>query len=345
MVKDEPGELARLFVAAGDLDVNLKTFASNNVLGRPSGLVDLFVQPAVRDALVEGLSGLGSTSEREGVSGRVRLPVVTPALVIAIDGPAGSGKSSVSREVASRLGLAYLDTGGDVPRRHLGRPGQRIDPDDTDAVAALMAGEAAPAIESGTDPAEPFIRVDGVDVAEAIRGELVTSAVSAVSAVATVRQGMVDLQREHAHASSGIVVEGRDIGSVVLPQADIKVFLTADSSVRAQRRAAEVNEDDPDRCRRPKTHSRPGRERHHASHFSLAPAEGSIEIDTTNLTFDDVVDAVISWCGTHQKAGERCLLLSPRMPATWWVLCSDRLTGSPRSTSMRSHRADRVLIL
>ena len=119
-----------------------------------------------------------------------------------------------------------------------------INPEDTDAVAALMTGDAAPAIESGPDPAEPFIRVDGVDVAEAIRGELVTSAVSAVSAVGAVRQGMVDLQREHSHASSGIVVEGRDIGSVVLPQADIKVFLTADPSVRAQRRAAEVNVDD-----------------------------------------------------------------------------------------------------
>ena len=150
------------------------------------------------------------------------MPVVTPALVIAVDGPAGSGKSSVSRAVASRLGLAYLDTGAMYRAATWVVLDRGIDPDDTDAVAGLMTGDAAPAIESGTDPAEPFIRVDGVDVAEAIRGELVTSAVSAVSAVGAVRQGMVDRQREHAHASSGIVVEGRDIGSVVLPQADVK---------------------------------------------------------------------------------------------------------------------------
>ena len=225
------------------------------------------------------------------------MPVVTPALVIAIDGPAGSGKSSVSRAVASRLGLAYLDTGAMYRAATWVVLDRGIDPVDTDAVAALMTGDAAPAIESGTDPAEPFIRVDGVDVAEAIRGELVTSAVSAVSAVGAVRQGMVDLQREHAHAhaSSGIVVEGRDIGSVVLPQADVKVFLTADPSVRAQRRAAEVNvgdtglvtaTEDALRARDAKDTTR--------AISPLAPAEGSIEIDTTNLTFDDVVDAVIS---------------------------------------------------
>ncbi len=167
-----------------------------------------------------------------------------------------------------------------------------INPEDTDAVAALMTGDAAPAIESGTDPAEPFIRVDGVDVAEAIRGELVTSAVSAVGAV---RQGMVDLQREHAHASSGIVVEGRDIGSVVLPQADIKVFLTADPSVRAQRRAAEVNVDDAGSVSATEDALRARDAKDTTRAISpLAPAEGSIEIDTTNLTFDDVVDAVIS---------------------------------------------------
>jgi len=158
-----------------------------------------------------------------------------------------------------------------------------------------MTGDAVPAIESGTDPAEPFIRVDGVDVAEEIRGELVTSAVSAVSAVGAVRQGMVDLQREHARASSGIVVEGRDIGSVVLPQADIKVFLTADPSVRAQRRAAEVNVDDAGSVSATEDALRVRDEKDTTRAISpLAPAEGSIEIDTTHLTFDDVVDAVIS---------------------------------------------------
>ncbi|MED6331328.1 MAG: (d)CMP kinase [Actinomycetota bacterium] len=229
------------------------------------------------------------------MSARVRLPVVTPALVIAIDGPAGSGKSSVSREVASRLGLAYLDTGAMYRAATWVVLDRGIDPEDTDAVAALMTGDAAPAIESGTDPAEPFICVDGVDVAEAIRGELVTSAVSAVSAVGAVRQGMVDLQREHAHASSGIVVEGRDIGSVVLPQADVKVFLTADPGVRAQRRAAEVNVKDAGSVSATEDALRARDAKDTTRAISpLAPAEGSIEIDTTNLTFDDVVDAVIS---------------------------------------------------
>ena len=229
------------------------------------------------------------------MSARVRLPVVNPALVIAIDGPAGSGKSSISRAVASRLGLAYLDTGAMYRAATWVVLDRGIDPDDTDAVAALMTGDAAPAIESGTDPAEPFIRVDGVDVAEAIRGQLVTSAVSAVSAVGAVRQGMVDLQREHAHASSGIVVEGRDIGSVVLPQADVKVFLTADPSVRAQRRAAEVNVEDAGLVSATEDALRARDAKDTTRAISpLAPAEGSIEIDTTNLTFDDVVDAVIS---------------------------------------------------
>ena len=240
-------------------------------------------------------SGPGSTSERREVSVRVRLPVVTPALVIAIDGPAGSGKSSVSREVASRLGLAYLDTGAMYRAATWAVLDRGIDPDDTDAVAVLVTGDAAPSIESGTDPAEPFIRVDGVDVAEAIRGELVTSAVSAVSAVGAVRQGMVDLQREHALASSGIVVEGRDIGSVVLPQADSKVFLTADPSVRAQRRAAEVNVDDAGSVSATEDALRARDAKDTTRAISpLAPADGSIEIDTTHLTFDDVVDAVIS---------------------------------------------------
>ena len=118
---------------------------------------------------------------------------------------------------------------------------------------------------------------------------------SAVSAVGAVRQGMVDLQREHAHASSGIVVEGRDIGSVVLPQADVKVFLTADPSVRAQRRAAEVNVEDAGLVSATEDALRARDAKDTTRAISpLAPAEGSIEIDTTNLTFDDVVDAVIS---------------------------------------------------
>lgn len=162
------------------------------------------------------------------------------ALTVAVDGSAGSGKSSVSRGVAAELGMRYLDTGAMYRAATLWMLRAGIDVED----AAAVAGRAGdPVIESTTDPAAPAIALDGQDVSTEIRTPDVTGAVSAVSAVPQVRTRMVQMQREAVAVSvasgEGIIVEGRDIGTVVLPEADLKVFLVADPQVRAQRRAAE----------------------------------------------------------------------------------------------------------
>ena len=162
------------------------------------------------------------------------------AVTVAVDGSAGSGKSSVSRGVARALGMRYLDTGAMYRAATLWMLRAGVDVADPVAVAG-RAGE--PRIESTTDPAAPAIALDGVDVSAEIRTPEVTGAVSAVSAVPAVRSRMVQMQRDAVAGAvatgEGIVVEGRDIGTVVLPEANLKVFLVADPIVRAQRRAAE----------------------------------------------------------------------------------------------------------
>ncbi|MFI0433590.1 MAG: (d)CMP kinase [Candidatus Nanopelagicales bacterium] len=160
--------------------------------------------------------------------------------VVAVDGSAGSGKSSVSRGVADRLQMQYLDTGAMYRAATLWLLDHGVDVADAAAVAA-QAG--AIVIECGTNPLAPTIALAGRDVAAEIRSPRVTAAVSSVSAVQQLRERMVVLQRQAVDAArtagSGIIVEGRDIGTVVLPDADLKVFLVADPQVRAQRRAAE----------------------------------------------------------------------------------------------------------
>ncbi len=160
--------------------------------------------------------------------------------VVAVDGPTGSGKSSVCRGVADRLGYRYLDTGAMYRAMTWAILRAGIDPADDGAVAGFAG---IPTIASGTNPQAPTIEVDGIDVSDPIRTSEITGAVSAVSAVPSVRDRLVALQRSHVELAeregSGIVVEGRDIGSVVLPSADLKVFLTANPEIRALRRARE----------------------------------------------------------------------------------------------------------
>ena len=158
------------------------------------------------------------------------------ALVVAIDGPSGSGKSTVARGVAEALGLRYLDTGAMYRAVAWSALERRTPPDDDEAIAAV--GESA-VIAISTDAAPARVSVDGTDVTTAIRSAEVTAAVSAVSAVGRVRSAMVARQRALIGAG-GIVVEGRDIGTTVAPDADVKVFLTADEKVRAARRGAEL---------------------------------------------------------------------------------------------------------
>ncbi|MGV0809329.1 (d)CMP kinase [Mycolicibacterium setense] len=155
------------------------------------------------------------------------------SLVVAVDGPAGTGKSSVSRGLAQALGASYLDTGAMYRIVTLAVLRAGVDLDDAVAVGAV-ASKAV--IGVGTDPGEDRAYLAGEDVSDEIRGDEVTRAVSAVSAVPAVRARLVDLQRELASTGGRVVVEGRDIGTVVLPKADVKIFLTASAEERARRR-------------------------------------------------------------------------------------------------------------
>ncbi|WP_343600913.1 (d)CMP kinase [Mycobacterium sp.] len=154
-------------------------------------------------------------------------------VVVAVDGPAGTGKSSVSKQLARALGARYLDTGAMYRIVTLAVLRAGIEP--TDEIAVATAAETA-RLSVGCDPDVDHYRLDGQDVSAEIRGDEVTRAVSAVSSVPAVRRRLVGLQRELAARSPRVVVEGRDIGTVVLPDADVKVFLTASAETRARRR-------------------------------------------------------------------------------------------------------------
>lgn len=154
-------------------------------------------------------------------------------VVIAVDGPAGTGKSSVSRGLARTLGARYLDTGAMYRIVTLAVLRAGTDLGDTPAVES--AATDVP-LSVGYDPDEDRAYLDAEDVSTEIRGDAVTKAVSAVSAVPAVRARLVGLQRELAAGPGSVVVEGRDIGTVVLPGADVKIFLTASAEERARRR-------------------------------------------------------------------------------------------------------------
>ena len=154
-------------------------------------------------------------------------------VVIAIDGPAGTGKSSVSRGLARTLHARYLDTGAMYRIVTLAVLRAGLDPADQAAVGAAAAGVK---LSIGFDPDEDRSYLDGEDVSSEIRGDEVTRAVSAVSSVPAVRTRLVELQRSLAEGPGSVVVEGRDIGTVVLPGADVKIFLTASAETRARRR-------------------------------------------------------------------------------------------------------------
>ena len=214
---------------------------------------------------------------------------VTPAdIVVAVDGTSGSGKSSTSRGVAARLRLRYLDTGAQFRAMTWWMLGQGVDVHDAEAVAA-RAGE--PTIVSGTDPLHPTISVDGVDVSVQIRLDDVNAAVSPVSVVPAVRARLLELQRD-VIGDGGIVVEGRDIGSVVAPDAQVKVYITADPGARAKRRAAEAGGTDVEATEA----SLLARDRIDSGRATapLVRADGAIHIDTTAYTLDQVIDQVVA---------------------------------------------------
>jgi len=183
----------------------------------------------------KGAARLGWPFPSRRLSGSAVPPPATK--VIALDGPSGSGKSTVARGVAQALGWRYVDTGATYRAATLAvlRAGTELT--DADAVTDVV-GTAA--IDVSTDPAAAGVRLDGEDVTALVRGPEVTAAVSAVSAVPAVRTRLVDLQRRLA-GEAGAVLEGRDIGTAVFPDAPVKVFLDASADVRAARRAGDTD--------------------------------------------------------------------------------------------------------
>ncbi len=214
------------------------------------------------------------------------------AVIVAIDGPSGTGKSSTSKAVAARLGLSYLDTGAQYRAMTWWMISNGVDV--TDAVAVATAA-GKPVLVSGTDPDRPTITVDGTDAAGPIRTQDVTSRVSAVSAVPEVRAVVTELQRSiSAAAPNGIVVEGRDIGTTVLPDADVKIFLTASPEARAARRSGELTGKEAADV----ATTRDALIKRDAADSSrktspLAKAADAVEIDTTDLTLQQVVERVV----------------------------------------------------
>ncbi len=209
-------------------------------------------------------------------------------LVVAIDGPSGSGKSSTSRGVADRLSLAYLDTGAMYRAMTWALLERGVDLQDPEAIAKAAEDVR---LTSGTDPLDPTIHVDGTDVADPIRSEEVTGSVSLVAAVPSVREMLVELQREIIAASDGIVVEGRDIGSTVAPDAPIKIYLVADPAARAARRAAETGASDTAAtelalARRDEIDS-------NRAASPLAKADDAVVVDGTHLTLEEVIETIV----------------------------------------------------
>jgi cytidylate kinase len=205
--------------------------------------------------------------------------------VIAIDGPGGSGKSTVARHLAERLGLGYLDTGAMYRAVAFAALRRGIDPSDTEPVAHLVGALELEMSDAG-------VVVDGVDATIEIRGPEVTRAVSLVAANPAVRAELRSRQREWAVGRSGAVVEGRDIGTVVFPDADLKVFLTARADVRAERRSQEVSDLDyetvaADLARRDTLDE--GRE-----DSPLAQADDALVLDTSGMSIEEVVASLVA---------------------------------------------------
>ncbi|RBY81438.1 (d)CMP kinase [Blastococcus sp. TF02-09] len=222
---------------------------------------------------------------------------------VTLDGPSGTGKSSVARGVARQLGAAYLDTGAMYRAATVAVLDAGVDPQDAEAVARTVA---AARIVVGTEAGSERVEVDGVDVAARIRGAEVTRWVSAVSAVPAVRRQLVAQQRELAGAADAVVVEGRDIGTVVLPDATLKVYLTAAPEIRAQRRAGQLGLRDPAEIDALAADLR-RRDEYDSSRADspLRPAADAVVVDSSDLDQQGVVDRVVALAEAALVTGDR----------------------------------------
>ncbi|MGF1663536.1 MAG: (d)CMP kinase [Kineosporiaceae bacterium] len=216
-----------------------------------------------------------------------------PRLVVAVDGPSGSGKSTVSRAVARRLGLSYLDTGAMYRAVTLSCLDRGVDLADA---AAVEARARAVDLDVGTDPDRARVLLDGRDVTAAVRESRVSLAVSAVAGIPGVRAELVRRQRLLvAAAVRGCVAEGRDITTVVAPDADVRILLTADADARVARRARDLHGSDSGAARATTVAEVLDRDaRDSAVTAFLSPADdGVVVVDTSRLTLDETVAAVV----------------------------------------------------
>jgi cytidylate kinase len=220
-------------------------------------------------------------------------------MVIAIDGPGGVGKSTISRAVAEQLGIDHLDTGATYRAATLAVMAAGIDLVDTDAVVGVI-DDAAIKYEAGR------LLLNGQDVTAAARSSEVNDRVSAVSAIAQIRERIVDMQRDWVQDRGGTaVVEGRDIGTVVFPQARVKVFMTAHADVRAARRSQDAEAADigvaqvkADLDRRDQIDST-------RAASPLKPAEDAVVVDTSDMGVEEVVALVLDLVGAQRRSGRR----------------------------------------
>lgn len=227
---------------------------------------------------------------------------MTAPLIVAIDGPSGTGKSTVSRAVAKQLQASYLDTGAMYRVAALWVLRQGIDPNDAEAVAAATADLP---VGVSSDPDTKEVLLAGEDVSAEIRGAEVTAHVSAVAAVPAVRDNLVAIQRRLAAEAGRVVVEGRDIGTVVLVDAPTKIFMTASAEIRAQRRfdqdkAAGRDADFDyilaDVQRRDQADSS-------RKTSPLRPADDATVVDTSALAIEEVIARIIDLVRNDQPEG------------------------------------------
>jgi CMP/dCMP kinase len=244
--------------------------------------------------------GYRQTRAGQGREAAATASTAADSLVIAVDGPSGSGKSSAARGVAALLRLRYLDTGAMYRAVTWWMLEHQIDLTDADSV--VKHGLGLP-IEVGTDPDAQFTKIDGVDVTSQIRDRRVSNAVSLVAAIPRIRGHLIAMQQEIIRAAQaqtgGIVAEGRDIGTVVAPDAAVKVFLTASEQARAERRSTELAGAEPVAEHADLTRREQAR-RDQLDAPQTQRAADAVEIDATELALSDVIALIARLAGSRR---------------------------------------------